>query len=212
MEGDLAKLADIVELAERYDAITVVDDSHGVGVVGKTGRGVVEHFGVEGKVDIITGTLGKALGGAAGGYIASSAAVTGMLVQRSRTSLFSNALPASVAAGAAKAVEILLAEPERVARIRDLRAAFYDGLCKLGYKPLKSASGIIPIIIGETAAAIRASEALLAEGVFVIGFGYPVVPEGTARLRIQVQATLTNDDVQFALAAFERVGKQLNLI
>lgn len=212
MEGDLAKLDDIVELAGKYDAITVVDDSHGVGVVGKTGRGVVEHFGVEGEVDIITGTLGKALGGAAGGYIASSAAVTGMLVQRSRTSLFSNALPVSVAAGAAKAIEILLREPERLRRIHGLAKRFREGLREIGYKPLESASGIIPIIIGETAAAIRASEALLAQGVFVIGFGFPVVPEGTARLRIQVQATLTDGDVAFALAAFERIGKQLELV
>lgn len=212
MEGDLAKLADIVDLAAKHDAITVVDDSHGVGVVGKTGRGTAEHCGVEGEIDIITGTLGKALGGAAGGYLASTEAVTTMLVQKSRTSLFSNALPVTVAASAEKAIEILLAEPERVGRINDLRTAFYDGLSNLGYKPLESDSGIIPIIIGATAEAIRASEELLEEGVFVIGFGYPVVPEGTARLRIQLSATLTDTDVKFALAAFGRVDKRLGLI
>jgi len=212
MEGDLARLDEIVALAKKHDAVTVVDDSHGVGVVGKTGRGVAEHFGVEGEVDIITGTLGKALGGAAGGYLASSKAVTDILVQRSRTSLFSNALAVTVAASAGKAVEILLAEPERVARVGQLRDRFVAGLKSIGYKPLESHSGIIPIIIGETAAAIRASEELLKEGVFVIGFGYPVVPEGTARLRIQVSAALSDDDVTFALEAFAKVGKRLGLV
>jgi len=212
MEGDLARLDEIVALAKEYDAITVVDDSHGVGAVGRTGRGVAEHFGVEGEVDIITGTLGKALGGAAGGYLSSSKAVTDMLVQRSRTSLFSNALPVTIAASAQRAIEILLAEPERVARIGQLRETFRSGLVDLGYRPLESASGIIPIIIGETAAAIRASEELLSEGVFVIGFGYPVVPEGAARLRIQVSAALSDDDVAFALAAFAKVGKRLGLV
>jgi len=212
MEGDLAKLDRIVELARAQDAIVVVDDSHGVGVVGENGRGTCEHFGVEGEVDIVTGTLGKSLGGAAGGYVASSKAVVTTLIQASRPSIFSNALPVTVAASARKAIEILEAEPERVARIRQLAEAFRTGLREIGYKPLDSKSGIIPIIIGQTAQAIRASEALLEEGVFVTGFGYPVVPEGTARVRVQVSAALTDQDVGFALAAFEHAGKRLGLI
>lgn len=212
MEGDLAKLDRIVELARAHDAIIVVDDSHGVGPVGRNGRGTCEHFGVEGDVDIVTGTLGKSLGGAAGGYVASSQAVVTTLIQASRPSIFSNALPVTVAASARKAIEILEAEPERAARIRELAEAIRTGLRKIGYKPLESESGIIPIIIGQTAAAIRASEALLAEGVFVTGFGYPVVPEGAARVRVQVSAALTDDDVAFALDAFARAGKRLGLI
>jgi len=212
MEGDLAKLDRIVELARAHDAIVVVDDSHGVGVVGENGRGTCEHFGVEGEVDIVTGTLGKSLGGAAGGYVASSKAVVTTLIQASRPSIFSNALPVTVAASARKAIEILEAEPERVARIRQWAEAFRTGLREIGYKPLDSKSGIIPIIIGQTAQAIRASEALLEEGVFVTGFGYPVVPEGTARVRVQVSAALTDQDVGFALAAFEHAGKRLGLI
>jgi glycine C-acetyltransferase len=212
MEGDLARLDEIVALAERHDALTVVDDSHGVGAVGRNGRGTAEFYGVEGKIDVVTDTLGKALGGTAGGYVASSKALTDMLVQRSRTSLFSNALPITVAEGARRAIEILIAEPERAGRVGELRGMFVDGLRTIGYKPLESNSGIVPIIIGETAAAIRASEELLGEGVFVIGFGYPVVPEGTARLRIQVSAALSDEDVTFALSAFERVGRRLALI
>lgn len=212
MEGDLAKLDRILELARAHDAIVVVDDSHGVGVVGENGRGTCEHFAVEGEVDVVTGTLGKALGGAAGGYVASSSAVVTTLIQASRPSIFSNALPVTVAASARKAIEILEAEPERVARIRELAEAFRTGLRKIGYNPLDSKSGIIPIIIGKTAEAIRASEALLEEGVFVTGFGYPVVPEGTARVRVQVSAALTDEDVAFALDAFTRAGKRLGLV
>lgn len=211
MEGDLAKLDRIVELAKKHDAIVVVDDSHGVGVVGENGRGTCERFGVEGEVDIVTGTLGKSLGGAAGGYAASSQAVVTMLVQASRPSLFSNALPVTIAASARKAIEILEAEPQRVARIREVAAALRTRLRELGYNPLDGESGIIPIIIGDTAEAIRVSQALLDEGVFVIGFGYPVVPEGTARVRIQVCATLTDDDIDFAVDAFARVGERLGL-
>jgi len=212
MEGDLARLDRIVELAREHEAVVVVDVSHGVGTVGRTGRGVIERFNVEGQVDIITGTLGKSLGGGAGGYIASSHAVVRQLVQKSRPSLFSNALPTTIAASAGKALEILQAEPARVARLRQVAEILRAELRKIGYRPLDGESGIIPIIIGKTAAAIRASDELLREGVFVIGFGHPVVPEGTARLRIQASAALTDADLDFALAVFARVGKRLQLI
>ena len=204
MEGSLAKLPEIVALAQRYDAVTIVDDSHGTGVMGKTGRGTIEHFGLEGKVDIITGTLGKALGGAAGGFVAGSRALIDTLVQRSRPQLFSNALPATVACSALAAIDYLDAHPELVAKLRENVAYFRAGLERLGFKPLSGESAIIPIIVGETATAIALSDRLLKAGVFVTGFGYPVVPEGTARIRVQMSAALERADLDRALEAFGR--------
>ncbi|MBV8750261.1 MAG: glycine C-acetyltransferase [Candidatus Eremiobacteraeota bacterium] len=212
MEGSLAKLPEIVALAERYNAVTIVDDSHGTGVMGKAGRGTIEHFGLEGKVDILTGTLGKALGGAAGGFVAGSKALIDTLVQRSRTQLFSNALPATVAASALKAIELLESQPQLVERQRENTAYFRAGLQRLGFKPLDGPSAIVPIIVGDTAFAIAMSDRLLQEGVFVTGFGYPVVPEGTARVRVQISSALTRDELDRALAAFEKVGRQLGVI
>lgn len=212
MEGSIAKLPEIVALAERYDAVTIVDDSHGTGVMGKTGRGTIEHFGLEGKIDIITGTLGKALGGAAGGFVAGSAGLIDMLVQRSRTQLFSNALPATVACSSLKAIEVLDARPQLVAKQRENVAYFRAGLERLGFQPLPGPSAIVPIIVGETAFAIAMSDRLLAEGVFVTGFGFPVVPEGTARIRVQISSALDRSDLDRALAAFERVGRELGVI
>jgi glycine C-acetyltransferase len=212
MEGSIAKLPEIVALAERYDAVTIVDDSHGTGVMGKTGRGTIEHFGLEGKIDILTGTLGKALGGAAGGFVAGSKALVDTLVQRSRTQLFSNALPATVAASALKAIELLASQPQLVAQQRENTRYFRDGLTKLGFKPLEGPSAIVPIIVGETAFAIAMSDRLLKEGVFVTGFGFPVVPEGTARVRVQISSALTREELDRALGAFEKVGKELGLI
>ncbi len=212
MEGSLANLPAIVELAKRYGAVTIVDDSHGTGVMGRTGRGTIEHFGLEGEVDILTGTLGKALGGAAGGFVAGSAALVDTLVQRSRTQLFSNALPATVAASALRAIEILETHPELLAKQRENIAYFRAGLERLGFKPLPGPSAIVPIIVGETAAAIAMSDRLLREGVFVTGFGFPVVPEGTARIRVQLSAALERADLDRALAAFERVGIEVGAI
>jgi glycine C-acetyltransferase len=212
MEGDLAKLPEIVERARQYDAVVVVDDSHGTGVTGKTGRGTIEHYGLTGKVDIITGTLGKALGGAAGGFVAGSRALVETLIQRSRPQLFSNALPATVACSALAAIDYLDRHPELVARLRDNTAYFRNGLKRLGYKPLEGESAIVPIIVGETAFAIAMSDRLLERGVFVTGFGYPVVPEGTARIRVQISAALTKDEMDRALAAFEAVGKEVGLL
>ena len=212
MEGDLAKLPEIVELAKRYGAIVVVDDSHGTGVMGKTGRGTVEHYGLTGQVDVITGTLGKALGGAAGGFVAGSDALIDTLIQRSRPQLFSNALPATVACSSLAAIEHLEAHPQLVADLRDKTRYFREGLKRIGYEPLESESAIVPIIVGQTAFAIALSDKLLKAGVFVTGFGYPVVPEGTARIRVQISAALTKDEMDRALAAFERVGKETGLL
>ena len=205
MEGDLARLPEILELAREHDATVLVDDSHGVGVMGATGRGVAEHFGVLGEVDVITGTLGKALGGAAGGYVAASAEVCDLLAQRSRPQLFSNALPPTVACSARAALEVLEREPELIERLHANTDYFRRALEEIGYDPLPGEGAIIPIIVGETADAIRLSEQLLDKGVFVTGFGYPVVPKGTARLRIQMSAAFTRDLLDRALGAFERI-------
>ena len=190
MEGDLAKLPEIVELAREHDAVVIVDDSHGVGVLGETGRGTVEHFGLLGEVDVITGTLGKALGGAAGGYVAASEEVCDVLAQRSRPQLFSNALPPTVACSALRSIELMLEQPELLARLRENTRVFRELLFEAGYAPLDGEAAIVPIIVGETADAMALSERLLDEGVFVTGFGFPVVPEGTARVRVQMSAAL----------------------
>jgi glycine C-acetyltransferase len=205
MEGDLARLPEIVELARQHDAAVVVDDSHGVGAVGPTGRGTPEHFGLHGEVDVVTGTLGKALGGAAGGYVASSREICDLLAQRSRPQLFSNALPVTVACSALRAVELLRDEPSLVARLHENTARFRAELVSDGWSPLPGEAAIIPIIVGETADAISLSARLLDEGVFVTGFGYPVVPEGTARVRVQISAALEPRHLDRALEAFRRV-------
>ncbi|HXY67946.1 MAG TPA: glycine C-acetyltransferase [Gemmatimonadales bacterium] len=212
MEGDLAKLADICELARRYDAVVAVDDSHATGVMGKTGRGTAEHAGLLGRIDIVTSTLGKALGGAAGGFTASSAALCDYLTQRSRPQLFSNALPPTVAASALAAVQVLRAHPELVTRLHDNARWFRAALTEAGFTPLEGETPIIPVILGETALAIRMSDALLEEGVFVTGFGYPVVPQGQARVRCQVSAAHTREDLEQALAAFTKVGRRLGVL
>jgi glycine C-acetyltransferase len=205
MEGDLAKLPEIVELAGEHDAVVVVDDSHGVGVLGETGRGTVEHYGLLGEVDVITGTQGKALGGADGGYVASSEEVCDLLAQRSRPQLFSNALPPTVACSALRAVELMLAQPELLTRLRERSSSFREMLAEAGYDPLDGEAAIIPIIVGETAQAIALSERLLDEGVFVTGFGFPVVPEGTARIRVQMSAALEPEHLERAIDAFRRL-------
>ena len=212
MEGSLAKLPEIVALCKQYGAVSVVDDSHGTGVMGKTGRGTIEHFGLQGQVDIITGTLGKALGGAAGGFVAGSSALIDILIQRSRPQLFSNALPPTVACSSLAALNYLDRHPDLVDRLRDNVAYFRAGLQRLGFKPLEGPSAIVPIIVGETSFAIAMSDKLLKHGVFVTGFGFPVVPEGTARIRTQLSAALSKDEIDRALAAFESVGKEVGLL
>ena len=212
MEGDLARLPGIVELTRRYDAAVMVDDSHGTGVTGPHGRGTIEHYGLEGEIDVITSTLGKALGGAAGGYVASSRAVVDALIQSSRPQIFSNALPASVASGALEAVRLLEGDPAILARLRENISLLRNGLKKLGFNPLDGESAIIPIIVGKTAFAIDMSARLLEKGVFVTGFGFPVVPEGTARIRVQASAALSAGDIEKALEAFAEVGRETGLI
>jgi glycine C-acetyltransferase len=212
MEGSIARLPDILEIARTHDAIVAMDDSHATGVLGATGRGTAEHFGVVGEVDVITSTLGKALGGAAGGFVAGSEALCDMLTQRSRPQLFSNALPPTVAASALASIEYLEANPERVKRLADNAAYFRGQITDAGFKPLPGETPIVPIIVGETATAIQMSDMLLEEGVFVTGFGFPVVPHGQARVRCQLSAAHSKDDLDEAIAAFKSVGGKLGIV
>ena len=212
MEGSIAPLPDLLQIAREHDAIVVIDDSHATGVLGKTGRGTAEHFGVLGEVDVITSTLGKALGGAAGGFVAGSAALCDYLTQRSRPQLFSNALPPTVAGSSIAAVHFIEQHPERVQMLRDNARYFREQIIEAGFSPLPGETPIIPIIVGATSAAIQLSELLLDEGVFVTGFGFSVVPQGEARVRCQISATHTRDDLDEAIAAFVRVGRKLKLI
>ncbi|HEU4722661.1 MAG TPA: glycine C-acetyltransferase [Gemmatimonadaceae bacterium] len=212
MEGSIAPLPDLLQLAREHDAVVVIDDSHASGVLGRTGRGTAEHFGVLGEVDVITSTLGKALGGAAGGFVAGSAALCDYLTQRSRPQLFSNALPPTVAGSSLAAVQFIEQHPERVETLRENALYFRERIIEAGFRPLAGETPIIPIIVGETAAAIRMSELLLDEGVFVTGFGFPVVPQGEARVRCQISAAHSRADLDEAVAAFVRVGKRLKLV
>jgi len=212
MEGSICKLPEILQIAREHDAIVVMDDSHASGVLGKTGRGTAEHFGVMGEVDIITSTLGKALGGAAGGFIAGPAVLCDMMTQRSRPQLFSNALPPTVAASSLAAVEFTEAHPERVTTLHDNAAYFRAAIQEAGFHPLPGETPIIPIIVGETALAITVSEMLLDRGVFVTGFGFPVVPKGEARVRCQVSAAHSRDDLDAVIAAFKEVGRLVGLL
>ncbi len=212
MEGSIVNLPDLLTVCRKHGAVLVVDDSHSTGVLGATGRGTAEHFGLVGEVDIITTTLGKALSGGAGGFVAGSSDVTDYLIQRARPQLFTNALPAPVAAAGLAAIQFLEAHPERVRKLQDNARYFRAGLKDLGFKPLDGETPIIPVIIGETADAIRMSELLLDEGVFATGFGYPVVPQGTARVRCQISGAHTIDDLDEALVAFAKVGRALGLL
>jgi len=212
MEGEIAPLPEIRELCDRYDAIMVVDDSHSTGVLGDTGRGTPEHFGMHGEVDIITSTLGKALGGMAGGFTSSSRPVIDYLTQQSRTQLFTNAIAPSSACGALAAIDFLEANPERVVKLRENTRYFREGLIGLGYRPIEGDTPIVPVIIGEASAAISLSRQLLDEGVFVIGFGFPVVPQGEARIRCQVSAAHERSHLDRVLSALETVGGRLGIL
>jgi glycine C-acetyltransferase len=212
MEGSIAKLPEILEIARKHHAIVIVDDSHATGVLGRTGRGTAEHYGLLGEVEITTSTLGKALGGASGGFVAASAAVTDTLTQRSRPQLFSNALPPTVAASALAAVQLLEQHPERVERLRENTRYFREAIIEAGLKPIPGDTPIVPIIVGETATAIAMSDRMLQRGVFVTGFGYPVVPHGTARIRCQISAAHTKGDLDEAITAIRDVARELGVI
>ncbi len=209
MEGDIGDLPGLRALCDEFGALLVVDDSHGTGVMGKTGRGTHEHWGMPGTaVDLFTGTLGKALGGAAGGYIVGSRAAISLLTQRGRPTLFSNALPATVACSAEAAIRILMREPQRVDTLRANVDYARAGIRSAGFEVLESPTAICPIIVHDTARAIAMSKRLLELGVFVIGFGYPVVPEGHARLRCQVSAAHTKQHLDAFTAALKQLRRE----
>ncbi len=209
MEGDIADLPSMRALCDEFNALLVVDDSHGTGVMGATGRGTHEHFGMPASaIDYFTGTLGKALGGGAGGYIVGSARAIALLTQRGRPTLFSNALPCTIACSAEKAIEVLMREPERVQRLRDNVAVAREGIRGTGFTVLESSTAICPVIVHDTAKAIAMSKRLLDFGVFVIGFGFPVVAEGHARLRIQISAAHTTEDIASLCAALKRLKSE----
>ncbi|NCW44408.1 MAG: glycine C-acetyltransferase [Gemmatimonadaceae bacterium] len=212
MEGAIAKLPEILQIARDEGAIVVMDDSHATGVLGRTGRGTAEHFGVVGEVDIITSTLGKALGGAAGGFIAGPSSLCDIMTQRSRPQLFSNALPPTVAASALAAVQYTEAHPELVTRLHENARYFRAAIQEAGFNPLPGETPIVPIIVGETALAIRMSDLLLERGVFVTGFGFPVVPKGEARVRCQVSAAHTRDDLDAVIDAFKSAGRVAGIL
>jgi glycine C-acetyltransferase len=212
MEGDLAPLDKLVEIAKNYNATLFVDDSHAVGVIGKTGRGTPEAKGVHGKIDVLTGTLGKAIGGAAGGYISGRKEVIAFMRQKARTYIFSNSLPPSIVFGASAAFDLLMKDRSIVKRLHQNTAYFRKKIVDLGFTILEGDHPIVPIMLGEAALAQQMSRELLKEGVYIKGLWFPVVPKGEARLRAQVSAALRKKDIDRALAAFAKVGKKLNVL
>lgn len=212
MEGDLAHLDRLVEIAKQYNAILFVDDSHAVGVIGKSGRGTPEAKGVHGKVDVLSGTLGKAIGGAAGGYISGKKELIAYLRQKARPYTFSNSLPAPIVFGARAAFDMLMKNRSLVTRLHKNTAYFRSEIVKLGYRILEGDHPIVPIMLGEAALAQDMSKELLKAGVYIKGLWFPVVPRGEARLRAQISAALTKKDLDNALEAFERVGKKMGVI
>jgi glycine C-acetyltransferase len=212
MDGSIAPLKEICDLADKYGALVMVDDSHAAGFMGAGGRGSIEHCGVLGRVDFITGTFGKALGGGSGGFTSGKANAIAWLRQRSRPYLFSNSIPPVVAAVTLRALDLVTNSPELREQLHRHAAKFRAGLTQAGFKLLPGQHPIIPIMIGDAALATRFADALLGEGVYVIGFSFPVVPRGEARIRTQMSAALTDAQLERALAAFIKVGRELQLI
>jgi glycine C-acetyltransferase len=211
MDGYVAKLDEICTLAEKYDALVMIDDCHATGAIGATGRGTPEYRGVIGRVDIITGTFGKALGGASGGFTSGRKEIIDMLRQRSRPYLFSNTLAPAVACGSLKALELLSASTELVDRLRDNTAYFRQRIGETGLTVLPGNHPITPIMLGEAALAQKMAQRLLEKGLYVIGFSFPVVPKGQARIRTQISAAHTRDDLDFAVQQFADVAQELGL-
>ena len=214
MDGIVADLRSICELADRHGALTMVDDSHAVGFVGEGGRGTPEHCGVAGRIDIVTGTLGKAMGGASGGYVAARREIVDLLRQRSRPYLFSNTLAPSIAAASLEVIELLQSGEGATLRrrVRENGARFRKGMTALGFDLVPGDHPIIPVMLGDAQLATRMADALLAEAIYVIGFSYPVVPKGKARIRTQMSAAHTTAQVDRAIAAFGRVGRALGVV
>jgi len=212
MDGSIAKLADICGLAERYGALVMVDDSHATGFIGAQGRGTHELRGVMDRVDILTGTFGKALGGASGGYVAARKEIVGWLRQRSRPYLFSNSIAPPVAAGTLKVLELLESSPEPRQRVHANARYFREQMERLGYDLLPGEHPIVPIMLGEAPLAVRLAERMQAEGVYVVAFAFPVVPHGKARIRTQLSAAHSTAQLNQVVKTFGRVGRELGII
>ena len=211
MDGFIARLGEVCNLAEKYDALVMVDDSHAVGFMGKTGRGTHEHCGVMSRVDILTGTLGKALGGASGGYTSARREIIELLRQRSRPYLFSNTLCPSIAGASLKVLEMLGASTALRDRLEENTRFFRDAMSRAGFQLLPGEHPIVPVMLGDAALATKFADAMLARGVYVVGFSYPVVPQGRARIRTQISAAHSREDLEFAVGAFSAVRKDLGL-
>jgi len=212
MEGELADLPELVRICEAGGVVLAVDDSHATGILGKTGRGTAEEQGVFDRIPITTGTLGKAMGSAAGGFVTGPRAVVETLRQRSRTYLFSNSLPPAVAAGALESFRMLREDPAPVAKLRDNAAYYRKAISEAGFRIPHGIHPIVPVIVGDTAKALAMGKALFEEGVYVSGFGFPVVPQGQARLRCQVSAAHERADLDKAVDAFTKVGKKFGVV
>jgi len=212
MDGYLVKLAEICDLAERYNAMVMVDDSHATGYIGRTGRGTPEHCGVQGRVDVLTSTLGKALGGASGGYATGRQEIIDLLRQRSRPYLFSNTLMPVLAAAGIKVFEMLSATTALRDKLMDNTRYFRSKLAGLGFDLLEGETAIVPVMLYEAKLASTFADEMLGEGIYVIGFSYPVVPQGQARIRVQISAAHEREQLDRAVAAFETVGKRLGVI
>ena len=212
MDGDIAKLAEIVALARKYDALVMVDDSHATGVIGASGRGSPEHCGVVGEIDILTSTLGKALGGASGGFTVASREVVELLRQRSRPYLFSNSLPPPLVGAALEVFDILSSSTKRRDRLAENTEYFRRRMTEVGFAIKPGEHPIVPIMLGEAQLAQTMAAELLEEGIYVIGFFYPVVPQGEARIRVQLCASHERQHIDAAIAAFERVGQRLGVV
>lgn len=211
MDGYIANLPGICDLAEKHGALVMVDDSHAVGFMGRTGRGTHEHCGVMGRLDVITGTLGKALGGASGGYTSGRKEIIELLRQRSRPYLFSNTLCPSIAGASLKVLELLTESTALRDKLEVNTQFFRDGMVKLGFTILPGTHPICPVMLGDAALATKFADAMLAKGVYVIGFSYPVVPQGKARIRTQISAAHSQDDLAFALEKFREVKSELGV-
>ena len=212
MDGIIANLRGVCDLAEKYDAMVMVDDSHAVGFVGKNGRGSAEHCGVEGRVDIITGTLGKALGGASGGYTSGKATVVDWLRQRSRPYLFSNTLAPSIAGASLKVFELIENGAALRERLDANASRFRDSMTKAGFKLAGAGHPIIPVMLGDASLAQQMAAKMLERGIYVIGFSFPVVPKGQARIRTQMSAAHSSADIDRAVEAFVTVGRELGVV
>ena len=212
MHGDLAPLPNICELAEKYESLVMVDDSHATGFMGPTGRGTPEHFGMADRIDIITSTLGKALGGASGGFSTGRKEIVAFLRQRSRPYLFSNTLAPSIVAAALKAIDLVANSPELIQKLKDNTEYFRSEMTARGFPILEGIHPIVPVMLKDELVTAKMAQALNDRGIFVVGFTFPVVPKGDARIRVQISAAHNRDHLDRAIGAFEEVGREMEVI